>query len=41
MDFSDGFLNRLLHYFSVVYNFIDKSGVLNIEKYLMTKNNIK
>ena len=27
--------------FSVDYNFIDKSDILNIHKYLMTKNNIK
>ena len=27
--------------FSVDYNFIDKSDVLNIYKYLMVKNNIK
>ena len=27
--------------FSVELNFIDKSGILNIHNYLMTKNNIK
>ena len=27
--------------FLVNYNFVDKSGILNIHKYLMTKNNIK
>ena len=27
--------------FSITYNSIDKSDILNIDKYLMTKNNIK
>ena len=27
--------------FSVDYNFIDKSDIINIHKYLMTKNDIK
>ena len=34
-------LNGNMHDFSVDYNSIDKSVVLNIHKYLMTKNNIK
>ena len=34
-------LNRNIYDFSVDYNSIDKSGILNIYKYLMTKNNIK
>ena len=47
---SDGFsateyvevsLNRNLYVFSVDYNSVDKSDILNIHKYLMTKNNIK
>ena len=47
---SDGFsatdsrevsLNRNVYDFSVDYNSIDKSDVLNIHKCLMTKNNIK
>ena len=33
-------LNGKLYDFSVNYNSIDKSGILNIHKYLMTKNNI-
>ena len=33
-------LNRNVHDFSVD-NFIDRSYVLKIQKYLMTKNNIK
>ena len=35
------FLNRNIYNFSVNYNSIDKFGILNIHKYLMTKNNIK
>ena len=27
--------------FSVDYNYIDKSGILNSHKYLMIKNNVK
>ena len=27
--------------FSVNFNFVDKSDILNIHKYLMTKNNMK
>ena len=47
---SDGFsvtesgevsLNENVHDFSVDFNSIDKSCILNIDKYLMTKNNIK
>ena len=34
-------LNENLYDFSVDYNFVDKSDILNIHKYLMTKNNIK
>ena len=34
-------LNGNVHDFSVDYNSIDKSDILNIHKYLMTKNNIK
>ena len=33
--------NGNLYDFSVDYNSIDKSDILNIYKYLMTKNNIK
>ena len=35
------FLNGNVYNFYVDYNFIDKSDILNIHKYLMTKNNIK
>ena len=34
-------LNRNVYNFSVDYSFIDKTDMLNIHKYLMTKNNIK
>ena len=34
-------LNGNVYDFSVDYNSMDKSGLLNIQKYLMTKNNIK
>ena len=34
-------LNRNVYDFSVDYNSIDKSDILNIHKYLMTKNDIK
>ena len=34
-------LNGNVYDFSVDYNSIDKSDILNIQKYLMTKNNIK
>ena len=33
--------NGNVYDFSVDYNFIDKSDILNIHKYLMTKNNKK
>ena len=32
-------LNENVYDFSVEYNSIDKSDILNIQKYLMTKNN--
>ena len=34
-------LNGNLYDFSVDYNSINKSDILNIHKYLMTRNNIK
>ena len=34
-------LNRNVHDFSVDYNSINKSDILNIHKYLITKSNIK
>ena len=34
-------LNGNAYDFSVDYNFVDKSNILNIHKHLMTKNNIK
>ena len=34
-------LNGNVYDFLVDYNSIDKSVILNIQKYLMTKNNIK
>ena len=34
-------LNGIVYDFSVDYNSIDKSGIFNIHKYLMTKSNIK
>ena len=34
-------LNGDVHDFSVDYNSIDESDILNIHRYLMTKNNIK
>ena len=34
-------LNGIVYDFSVDYNSIDKSDIVNIHKYLMTKNNIK
>ena len=34
-------LNEIVYDFSVDYNSIDKSDIVNIHKYLMTKNNIK
>ena len=47
---SDGFcatesrevsLNGNVYYFSVDYNYIDTSDILNIHKYLMTENSMK
>ena len=35
------FLNGNVYDFSANYNSLDKSDILNIPKYLMTKNNIK
>ena len=35
------FLNGNVFDFTVDYNSIEKSNILNINKYLMTKNNIK
>ena len=37
----EAFLNGNVYDFSVDYNSIDKSDILNIHKYLMNKNNIK
>ena len=34
-------LKRTVYYFSVVYNAIGTSDILNIHKYLVVKNNIK
>ena len=34
-------LNGNMHAFSIDYNCIDKSKILNIRKYLMAKNNTK
>ena len=35
------FLNGNMYDFSVNYNFIDKSNILNTHKYLMARNDIK
>ena len=35
------YLNRNVYDFSADYNSIDKSDILNIHKYLMSKNNMK
>ena len=35
------YLSGNVYNFSVNYHSIDKSDILNIHKYLMTKNNIK
>ena len=35
------FLNRNVYEFSVDYNSIDKCDIMNIHKYLMSRNNIK
>ena len=40
-EFREVHLNGIVYEFSVDYNSIDKSDILNIHKYLMTKNNIK
>ena len=40
-EFREVSLNENVYDFSVDYNSIDKSGILNIHKYLKTKNNIK
>ena len=40
-DSTELFLSRNVYVFSVDNNSIDKSDLLNIHKYLMTKNNIK
>ena len=34
-------LNENVYYSSVNYNSIDRSNILNIQKYLMTENNIR
>ena len=34
-------LNENVYNFAVNYNFVDKSDILNIQKYLMVKKNIK
>ena len=34
-------LNGNVYHFSVDYNFIDRSDILNIQNHLMTKNDIK
>ena len=41
VDSNEVFLNRNVYDFSVDYDAIDKSGILNIHKYLMAKNNMK
>ena len=40
-DSREVFLNGNVYDFSVNYNSIDKSDILNIQKYLMTKNDAK
>ena len=40
-DFREVSLNGNMYDFSVDYNTIDKSDILNTHKYLMTKNNVK
>ena len=40
-EFTEVYLNGNVYDFSVGYNSIDKSDILNIHKYLMAKNNIK
>ena len=41
LESTEPYLNGNVYDFSVDYNFVDKSGILNINKYLMTKNNLK
>ena len=41
VDLNEVFLNGNVYDFSVDYDAIDKSGILNIHKYLMAKNNMK
>ena len=41
LESKEPYLNGNVYDFSVDYNFVDKSGILNINKYLMTKNNLK
>ena len=41
LESGEVYLNWYVYDFSVDYNSIDKSDILNIHKYLMTKNNIK
>ena len=41
IDSREIFLKGNMYDFSVDYNVIDKSDILNIHKYLMAKNNIK
>ena len=38
---TEGFLNGNVHDFLVDYNSIDKSDILKIDKYLITKNKKK
>ena len=40
-EFREVSSNGDVYYFSVDYNSIDNSDILNIHKYLLTKNNIK
>ena len=40
-EYTEISLNGNVYDFSVDYNSIDKSDILNSHKYLMTKNNIK
>ena len=41
LESREPYLNGNVYDFSVDYSFVDKSGILNIDKYLMTKNNLK
>ena len=40
-EFEEVSLNGNIYHFSLDYNSIDKSDILHIHKYLMTKNNMK